>query len=114
MELSSDSQTISLIACLEFRIEFMCCLEKCHVQRPAIALEAMPQRCQATVCIHPLAEVGEDLFAGLLSMQCLKLGPFFRLCFTDECKHASERLPVRDQSRPDPQLHSLWPRGEPR
>src|SRR4030095_14627078 len=47
----------------------------------------MAQRCQRAVGVHPLAQVAEDLFAGLLPVQGLQPGPFLWLSRADEGKY---------------------------
>src|SRR5262245_33911468 len=62
----------------------------------------MTQCCQHAVGVHPLAQVTEDLLAGLLPMQGLQPGPPLRLSRADESQHglgkdrplAVEAIPV--------------------
>ena len=44
----------------------------------------MAHRRERTVGVHPLAQVGQDLFAGLLREKGFKLRPFLALSPTDK------------------------------
>ena len=57
------------------------------MQRPPVALEAVAQRRERAVRVHPLAQVAEDLLAGLVPVQRLQLGPLLRLRLADEGEH---------------------------
>ena len=60
-------------------------LEERHAcKRPPVALEAVAQGRERAVRVHPLAQVGEDLLAGLVPVQRLQLGPLLRLGLADE------------------------------
>ena len=84
MKLTGQSQAVRGVARFQLRIEFVRCLEKRRVQCPPVALEAMAQRSERAVLVHPLAQVAENLLAGLVTVQCLQLGPLFRLRLADE------------------------------
>src|SRR5215813_12144140 len=47
----------------------------------------MAQRCQHAVGVHPLAQVAENLLAGLLPVQCLQPGPLLWLGRSDKGEH---------------------------
>ena len=80
-------QAVRRVARLQLRVELVRRLEERHVQRPPVALEAVAQRRQRAVGVHPLAQVAEDLLAGLLPVQRLQLGPLLRLGRADEGQH---------------------------
>jgi hypothetical protein len=54
------------------------------MQHPSIALEAVAQGRKRPVGVHPLAQVTEDLLAGIVPVQRLQLGPLHRLGLADE------------------------------
>ena len=84
VQLPGQPQAVRGVARLQLRVELVRRLEVGRVQRPPIALEAMAQRRQRAVGVHPLAQVAEDLLAGLLPVQRLQPGPLLRLGGTDE------------------------------
>ncbi len=57
------------------------------MQRPAVALETVAQRRQRSVDVHPLAQVAENLLAGLRPVKGLQLGPLFLLGLANESQH---------------------------
>ena len=59
-------------------------LEKSHAQRASVAFETVSQGGERTVCIHPFAEVGDDLLAGLGTVQRFKFFPLLLLRLADE------------------------------
>ena len=59
-------------------------LEEGDAKRPAVALEAVAQRREDAVDVHPLAQIAEDLFSRLVAVQRLQLGPLLRLGLADE------------------------------
>ena len=84
MELAGQSQAIRGIAGFEFRVQLVRRLEVRGVQRSPIALEPVPQCRERAVAVHPLAQIAEDLLAGLVAVQRLQLAPVPRLGLADE------------------------------
>ena len=87
VKLPGEPQAVRGVARLQLRVQLVRRLEERHVQRPPVALEAMAQRRERAVRVHPLAQVAEDLLAGLLPVQRLQLGPLLRLGLADEGEH---------------------------
>ena len=61
-------------------------LEEGDTQRPAVALEAVPQRRQRPLGVQPLAEIRQNLLARLQTVQRLQPRPLPRLRLADEVK----------------------------
>ena len=87
VQLPGQPQAVRGVTRLQLRVQLVRRLEVGRVQRPPIALEAVAQRCQRAVGVHPLAQVTEDLLAGLLPVQRLQPGPLLRLGGTDESQY---------------------------
>ena len=87
VKLPGQPQAVRGVAGLQLRVQLVRRLEERHVQRPPVALEAVAQRRERAVGVHPLAQVAEDLLAGLLAVQRLQLGPLLRLRVADEGEH---------------------------
>ena len=87
VELAGQSQAIRGIAGLEFRIQLVRRLEIRCMERSPIALEPVSQRRECAVSVHPLAQIAEDLLAGLVAVQRLQLAPLTRLGLADEGEH---------------------------
>ena len=64
-------------------------LEERRVERPPVALEAVAQRRERAVLVHPLAQVTKDLLAGFVAVERLQLGPLLRLGLANEGEHRS-------------------------
>ena len=75
VKLAGQPEAVRRVARLQLRVQLVRRLEEGHVQRPAVALEAVAQRRERAVRVHPLAEVAEDLLAGLVAVQRLQLVP---------------------------------------
>src|SRR5262249_17733724 len=71
----------------QLRVQLMRRLEVGRVQRSPIALEAVAQRRQHAIGVHPLTQVAEDLLVGLLPVQGLQPGPLLWLGRADEGKY---------------------------
>ena len=84
VELTGQSQPIRSIAGFEFRIQLVRRLEVRRMERSSITLEPVSQRRERAVGVHPLAQVAEDLLAGLVAVQRLQLAPLRRLGLADE------------------------------
>ena len=84
MKLASQPHTVRGVARIELRIQFVRRLEEGDAKRPAVALEAVAQRREDAVDVHPLAQIAEDLRAGPVAVQRLQLGPLLRLGLADE------------------------------
>ena len=65
VQLPGQPQAVRGVARLQLRVQLVRRLEEGRVQRPPVALEAVAQRRQRAVGVHPLAQVAEDLLAGL-------------------------------------------------
>src|SRR5205809_916840 len=59
-------------------------LEECDAKRPAVALEAVTQCRKRAIGIHPFAQISDDLFARLRSVQGLQFAPLLWLRLPDE------------------------------
>jgi len=86
-ELARDAQPVRRVAGFELRVQLVGRLEVGNAQGPTVALEAVPQRGERAVRVHPLAQVREHLLAGLLGVERFELGPFCGLGLSDECEH---------------------------
>ena len=84
MKLARKAEAVGGVAGLEFRIQFVGRLEEGDAEGAAVAFEAVAEGSERPVRLHPFAEIGEDLLAGLVAVQGFKLCPFRRLSFADE------------------------------
>ena len=75
------------VAGLEFRIESVRRFEICRLEGATVALEAVAQRRERTVTVHPFAEIREDLLAGLVAVERFKLRPLLRLGLPNETQY---------------------------
>ena len=79
------------------RLEVRC------MERSPIALEPVSQRRERAVGVHPLAQIAEDLLAGLVAVQRLQLAPLRRLGLEDEGEdRVGEDRTLRGRSRRRP------------
>ena len=109
VQLPGQPQAIRRVARLQLRVELVRRLEVGRVQRPPIALEAVAQRRQGAMGVHPLAQVAEDLLAGLLPVQRLQPGPFLRLSGADEGQYSlGKDRPLAVEASRGPRLCSRW------
>lgn len=74
----------------------MCRLEEGDMQRSSVAFEPVAQRRQRAVGVHPFAQVGQHLLAGLCSVQRFEPRPLLRLRLANELK----RYFWKDRPRP--------------
>jgi hypothetical protein len=72
-KLTGQPQAVSGIAGFEFRVQLMCRLEERRMERPPIALEAVPEGRERAVGVCPLAQIAEDLLISRLVSK--QLGP---------------------------------------
>ena len=86
-KLAGETEAIGRIAGFKLGVQLVGGLEERHAQRPSVALEAVAQRGERPVCVHPLAQVHEHLLTRLRAMQGLELGPFRGLRLADELEH---------------------------
>ena len=68
--MAGEAEPVGCVAGFEFRVQFMGRLEECRVERPSVALEAVTQGRERAVGVHPLAQVRENLLAGLVAVEC--------------------------------------------
>ena len=87
VQLPGQPQAVRGVTRLQLRVQLVRRLEVGHVQRSPVALEAVAQCRQRAVGVHPLAQVAEDLLAGLLPVQRLQPGPLLWLGRADEGKY---------------------------
>ena len=86
-ELAGDPDAVGRVGGLQLRVQPVRGLEERRPQRAAVALEAVAQGCERAVGVHPLAQIGQHLFAGLLSEERFQLRPFAGLRLADEVEH---------------------------
>ena len=89
VELAGQTQTVGGVAGFKLGIQLVRRLEVGGAQGSPVTLEAVPQRGERAVGVHPLAQVRENLLAGPVAVQRLELRPRLRLRFTDEGEHRS-------------------------
>ena len=83
-KLSRKPEPIGGVASFELGVQVMGRLEEGSAERAPVALEAVPQGGERAVGVHPLAQVGEYLLAGLGAVEGFQLGPLCGLGFADE------------------------------
>ena len=83
-ELARDAGAVGGVARLQLLVEPVRGLEERRAQRPAVALEPVPERRQGAVRVHPLAQIGQNLLAGLRPQQRFQARPLLRLRRSDK------------------------------
>ncbi len=86
LELPCESQPVGGVARFQLRVQLVRGLEVRRVERAPVALEAVAQRRERAVPVHPLAQVAEDLLAGPVPVERLQLGPLFGLRLTNKAE----------------------------
>src|SRR5436309_989396 len=87
MKLPGEAEPVGGVPRLKLRVQLVRGLEKRNAEAAPVTLEPVPQGGEGPIGVHPLAKIGKDLFAGLLSVQSFQLGPILRLRLPDETEH---------------------------